>query len=115
LKNHGICLSSRTQSKTFIAKKGREHERREEKKRELEKRKELHLQKHIILFLSESKNRVMMLLVKLLQSLLLILCKNLLIDNVLYDLQFMMLSTDDSDHEQNLNVPIMMSSSYTGA
>jgi len=57
----------------------------------------------------------MMLLVKLLQSLLLILCKNLLIDNVLYDLQFMMLSTGDSDREQNLNVLIMMSSSYTGA
>jgi len=57
----------------------------------------------------------MMLLVKLLQSLLLILCKNLLIDNVLYDLQFMMLSTGDSDREQNLNVLIMMSSSYRGA
>jgi hypothetical protein len=56
----------------------------------------------------------MMLLVKLLQSLLLILCKNLLIDNVLYDLQFMMLSTGDSDHEQKLNVLVMMSSSYTG-
>jgi hypothetical protein len=37
-------LSSRTQSKTFIAKKRREHKRREENKRELEKRKELHLQ-----------------------------------------------------------------------
>jgi hypothetical protein len=54
----------------------------------------------------------MMLLVKLLQSLLLILCKNLLIDNVLYDLQFMMLSTGDSD-EQNLDILIM--SSYNGA